>query len=586
MQCARPCTMAEEARCYPRIEDTPYRLLPDSKQPCWWSGRALEAAPAWCDSTLRDGNQAIPVPMSLERKLEIFRLLTREIGLSEVEVGFPASNETEYRFVRKLIEGDLIPDWVTIQVLTQARPELIKRTLESLRGARRAILHFYISTSPVQRKIVLRRSEAEIIEMAVQAARQIKAGARFLKEEGTELILEFSPESFTLTEPPYALAICQNVLETWSPTEEHPVILNLPATMEVTSPHHFAALIEWFDRRLMERHWRDRVIVSLHCHNDRGTAVAATEMGMLAGADRVEGTLFGNGERAGNACLVTLALNLLASGIDPELNLRNMPRIVEVYQRCTGMEVSPRHPYAGANAYTAYSGSHQDAITKYGSWYEENGPNEAHWRNPYIYTNPQHIGRVLEGAIRINNQSGRGGIGHVMQGLGYNLPTWLRDPLARRVKEYADQVGDEIEPDELEEVFLHAYDYTGNKAPFQLRRIQVETPPANGQGNGQPHRCRAELSLQDSPTVLLNLTGEGGGSVEAFVSALARDYPGLEIVHYAEHELGEGGAAAQAVAYIYLRYRGLEYCGVGRDSDTQQAWAKAVLAALNQAVRS
>jgi len=378
-------------------------FLPDRR----WPSALLTNAPRWCSVDLRDGNQALPVTMGIAEKLEMFRLLC-DIGFREIEVGFPAASQVEFDFVRLLIEEGLVPDDVTIQVITQAREHIIERTLASLRGARRAVINLYNSTSPRQRDVVFRKTKEETVDMAVKAARLIRRGAEAM--EGSEIIYQYCPESFSATEPEFALAVCEAVMDAWEPCAERPVILNLAASVEVSAPNVFADQVEWFCRHIASR---DSITVGVHTHNDRGTAVAATELALLAGADRVEGTLFGNGERAGNADLMTIALNLFSQGIDPGLNLDDIPRIVDVYERCTGMRVYQRHPYAGELVYTTFAGSHQDAIVKglrHGERSEDN-----RWDVPYLPIDPADIGRIDERFIRLNSHSGRTGIEFVLE---------------------------------------------------------------------------------------------------------------------------------------------------------------------------
>ena len=425
-------------------------FMPPVKSLKWVEKDAIEKAPIWCSVDLRDGNQALVVPMSLEEKLEFFVFLCK-LGFKEIEVGFPAASETEYLFLRRLIEDNLIPDDVTIQVLTQAREHIIKKTFESLDGAKQAIVHVYNSTSLAQREQVFRKSKEEIKQIAVDGAKLLK---RLADETEGNFRFEYSPESFTGTEPEYALDVCNAVIDVWQPTPEKKVIINLPVTVQMSLPHVYASQIEYMSDNM---NCRENVILSLHPHNDRGTGVADTELGLLAGADRVEGTIFGNGERTGNVDIVTLALNMYTHGVDPKLDFSNMPEVVETYERLTGMNVDPRQPYGGKLVFAAFSGSHQDAIAKGMKYREEKCENC--WTVPYLPVDPKALGREYDGdVIRINSQSGKGGIGYLMeQRFGFNIPKKMREDFGYIVKGVSDHLHKELQPDEIFNIFKDTY---------------------------------------------------------------------------------------------------------------------------------
>ncbi len=434
--------------------------LPDRQ----WPSRAITGPPRWCSVDLRDGNQALESPMSVRQKLELFQLLTA-IGFKEIEVGFPAASQVEYAFIRTLIEEGLIPEDVTIQVLTQAREPLIRRTCQALAGARRAIVHLYNSTSTLQRRVVFRMERREIIKLAIRGATLIREEAESMP--GEAIRYQYSPESFTGTELEFAKEICEAVLAVWQPTVARPAIINLPATVEMATPNVYADQIEWFICHLAAR---ERVIISVHAHNDRGTAVAATELALLAGAERVEGTLFGNGERTGNVDLLTLALNLFTQGIDPGLDFHHLDRVIEVCERCTAMAVPPRHPYAGRLVHTAFSGSHQDAINKGMQAYREEG--HGRWQVPYLPVDPADIGLGYEAIIRINSQSGKGGAAYVLEaGYGFKLPKAMHPEFGRLVQALSEQAGRELEPAVIWQAF--SAEYLHRAEPYRLTAFQV-----------------------------------------------------------------------------------------------------------------
>jgi 2-isopropylmalate synthase len=527
-----------------------------------WPDVTLTKAPIWCSVDLRDGNQALIDPMDPERKRRMFDALVR-IGMKEIEVGFPAASNPDFEFIRLLIENDLIPADVTIQVLTQCRPELIARTFESLAGARSAIVHFYNSTSVCQRRVVFGLDKDGITQIAVDAARL----CRDLESSvpGSAIRYEYSPESFTGTEIDYAIEICNAVLEVIDPSPDRPLILNLPSTVEMSTPNIYADLIETFHRNV-ER--RDSVVLSVHNHNDRGTAVAASEFGMMAGADRVEGCLFGNGERTGNVDLVTLALNLFSQGVDPRLDLSDIDDLRRVVEYCNRLPVHHRHPYVGEFVYTAFSGSHQDAIKK---GMDALGDDYELWDVPYLPIDPHHVGRTYESVIRVNSQSGKGGVAYVMENEhGIVLPRRLQIEFSRVIQTVTEDTGTEITPKEMWEVFTKQYlDQPGG---FELVHHDVSLSEV-------ADKVTAELRA-DAETV--TVAGEGNGPISAFVAGIA-DALGIEIdvLDYSEHALSTG-ASAQAVAYVETRDRAARTrWGVGIDESIVAASLKAVVSALN-----
>lgn len=529
-----------------------------------WPSKTAQRAPKWCSVDLRDGNQALPEPMSVEKKKQLFQLLV-QIGFKEIEVGFPAASQTEFDFVRALINENLIPGDVTIQVLTQARDKLIQRTFEALRGAKRAVVHLYVSTSPMQRKVVLCRDKDNIVDLATSHVVLVRKLAAQHPE--TEWILQFSPESFSQTELDFASRICQEAISEWRREDpEKQIIINLPATVEVCMPNVYADMIEWMSRNLPED-----VILSIHPHNDRGTGVAAAEMACLAGAGRVEGTLFGNGERTGNVDLVTLALNLMTQGIDPNLDLSDLMGVASVYKACTGMGIPLRHPYVGDYAFTAFSGSHQDAINK--GLRDQGRRTDEKWNVPYLPINPLHIGRVFKHLIRINSQSGKGGIEYVLRTeLGIDgLPQQLKVDFYAVVQSYAELISSEVSSDEVCQFFREEYLEQGG--PYEFVTYQV---------GGQPHEKRVDAVILDNE-MKHTVAGVGSGTVEAFVNAM-KDYLSLElsVESYEERSIGSG-SDAQAVAYVSVRVPKRDYIwGVGIDTDTTRAAFLAVLSAINR----
>ncbi|HYI62480.1 MAG TPA: 2-isopropylmalate synthase [Acidimicrobiales bacterium] len=535
-----------------------------------WPDSRLTKAPRWCAVDLRDGNQALIDPMDPARKLKMFQTLVG-MGYKEIEVGFPSASQTDFDFVRQLVTDDLIPDDVHIQVLTQCRDDLIERTYESLAGAPRAIVHFYNSTSTLQRRVVFGLDQAGITEIAVNAARICRK-----LEQGmgsTEIRYEYSPESFTGTELPYAVEICEAVAEVIEPTGDRPLIMNLPATVEMYTPNLYADAIEWFLRTVRDR---DAVVLSLHPHNDRGCAVAAAELGVLAGADRVEGCLFGNGERTGNVDLVTLGLNLFSQGVDPGIDLSDIDAIRRVAEYCNRLPVHERHPYAGDLVYTAFSGSHQDAIKKgfaalyAGAEAAGRGRDYERWEVPYLPIDPAHVGRTYEAVIRVNSQSGKGGVAYIMEvEHGFALPRRLQIEFSKTIQTIAEDTGTEIQPGAMWDAFTSTY--LPEDPPFSLRASEVAT------GSDGVSTITAQLVVDGTPTTV---AGTGNGPIAAFVAAL-HDGLGVdvEVVDYHEHSLG-AGADATAVAYVETKDgAGTVRWGVGTDPNIVTASFKAVLGA-------
>jgi 2-isopropylmalate synthase len=532
-----------------------------------WPSRTLTQAPRWASVDLRDGNQALAVPMNISQKLELFQALVK-IGFKEIEVGFPSASNTEFAFNRLLIEKGHAPDDVWLQVLVQAREDLIERTVESLIGAKKVIIHMYNSTSPAQRRVVFGKSKDEIKAIAVKGAQMIKDRLHRLTAGGTEVMLQYSPESFSMTEVEYAKEISEAVMDVWQPTPQHKMILNLPDTVEVAMPNVYADQIEWMCKNLKNR---DSLIISLHTHNDRSTGVAATELGMLAGADRVEGTLFGNGERTGNLDIVTVALNLYMHGIDPKLDFSNLASIIDVYERSTGMTVPPRQPYAGELVFTAFSGSHQDAIKKGLAERDHNGGN-AHWDVPYLTIDPADIGRKYQEVIRVNSQSGKGGVAYLLESeFGISLPKDFQREFGPIANDAVDKLGREVSGAELKAMFWK--EYVERATPWLLKSFETESK------NGVV-KCEATLSRDGQPT---EFKGEGNGPLAALVHGFSTiGVPKFEITNYAEHALSSGEGAA-AIAYIQIKSAdGQSRWGAGVDTNIELASVKAVLSALNR----
>ncbi|MDE7365413.1 MAG: 2-isopropylmalate synthase [Ruminococcus sp.] len=527
----------------------------------WAKKSYIDKAPVWCSVDLRDGNQALIIPMSLGEKLEFFKLLV-DIGFKEIEIGFPAASETEYEFCRTLIEQNMIPDDVTIQVLTQSREHIIHKTFEALKGCKNAIVHLYNSTSLAQREQVFRKSKEEIIDIAVTGAKLCKEYRE--KYEGN-FRFEYSPESFTGTEPEFALEICNAVLDIWQPTENDKAIINLPVTVELSMPHVYANQVEYMCDNIK---YRENVVISLHPHNDRGCAVADTEVGLLAGADRVEGTLFGNGERTGNVDIITLAMNMYTQGVEPELDLSDIPKISELYQRVTRMNVYERSPYSGKLVFAAFSGSHQDAIAKGMKWREEG--NTEHWTVPYLPIDPEDLGREYSAdVIRINSQSGKGGIGYILETrFGYDLPKKMREVVGYMVKGVSDHKHKELMPDEVYEIFKT--NFVDIKTPLNVTEAHYV------QCNG----IEATVSIEFNGKKAV-ATDTGNGRLDA-VSNAVRSYTGINysINNYIEHSL-EVGSASKAVSYVEITADGKSYWGTGVDNDIVVSSIKALVTAVN-----
>ncbi len=539
--------------------------LPDRQ----WPSRVITQAPRWCSVDLRDGNQALIEPMGADRKLRMFEMLV-QLGFREIEVGFPAASQTDFDFVRFLVDQRLIPDQVAIQVLTQSREALIRRSFEALRGVKKAVMHLYNSTSPIQRQVVFGMDKAGIVEIAVSGARLIRDIAA--EHPDTDWTFEYSPESFSATEPDFALEICEAVLAVWQPTPERKVILNLPATVEMATPNVHADQIEWFCRHLSRR---DAVLISVHPHNDRGAAVAAAELALLAGADRVEGTLFGNGERTGNVDIVTLALNLFTQGIDPGLDLSDINAVVRCAEYCNQIPVHPRHPYAGELVFTAFSGSHQDAIKK---GLAANA-GQSWWDVPYLPIDPADVGRTYEAVIRVNSQSGKGGIAYLLEkDHGLRLPRRLQIEFSRTVQALADTTGKELTSVDIWAAFQS--DYLQPTEPFRF--IEHRTAPDSHTGG----TCKLTATIRESGQERL-ISGKGNGPIDAFTDALNR-HCGLDlrVVDYHEHAIG-AGANATAVSYVEIRMDGEPEVrfGVGIDSNIVTASLNAVISAVNRALR-
>ena len=534
----------------------------------WVQKDHVEKAPQWCSVDLRDGNQSLVIPMSLEEKLEFYRLLLK-VGFKEIEVGFPAASETEYEFLRTLIEKNMIPQDVTVQVLTQCREHIIRKTFDACKGAPNAIIHFYNSTSVAQREQVFRKSKEEIKQIAVEGAQLVK---KLAAEYEGNFRFEYSPESFTGTEPEYALEVCNAVLDVLEPSETNNVIINLPVTVEMSMPHVYASQVEYMCENLK---YREHVTVSLHPHNDRGTGVADTELALLAGADRVEGTLFGNGERTGNVDIVTLAMNMYAHGVDPQLDFSNMPEIVETYEKCTRMRVYERSPYAGALVFAAFSGSHQDAIAKGMKWREEQ--NLHRWNVPYIPIDPKDISRTYDAdVIRVNSQSGKGGIGYLLeQAHGYNLPAKMREHFSYTCKHVSDREHRELKSEDVLEIFQSHY--LNVTAPISI--VELLLKKQNGVVEADVTFLRGGVQTSMKST--------GNGSINAVSSALkAFTGTSCKVKEYSQHSLQGQDSGSTAAAYIGIAQSdGTMYWGAGTDTDITRAGINALLSAYNNMIR-
>ncbi len=542
-------------------------FMPPEIDLSWAQKEYPDKAPIWCSVDLRDGNQSLIIPMSLDEKVEFYKMLVK-VGFKEIEVGFPAASDTEYALLRKLIEENLIPDDVTVQVLTQAREHIIKKTFEALKGAKNAIVHVYNSTSLAQRQQVFRMSKDEIKQIAVDGAKLL---LELTEKAGADYRFEYSPESFTGTEPEYALEVCNAVLDIWQPVIDRKPIINIPVTVEMSMPHVYAMQVAYINKNLK---YRDKVILSLHPHNDRGCGVADSEMGLLAGADRIEGTLFGNGERTGNVDIVTLAMNMFALGVNPKLDFTNMPALVELYERVTRMHVHDRQPYAGALVFTAFSGSHQDAIAKGMHWREEKNPER--WTVPYLPIDPHDVGREYDGdVIRINSQSGKGGVGFIMeQRYGVDMPKKMREDFGYCVKRVSDQKHKELLPDEIYQIFHD--EYINVDKPYKLLEFQLKKEP------GGTRSGSVDLEINGEH---VSYPARGNGRLDAVSNALQKNlnisYSNLT---YNEHAL-EIGQSARAIAYISITGDdGKIYWGAGMDTDIITASILALFSAINRMV--
>lgn len=537
-------------------------FLPPVKCMDWAEKDSVEKAPVWCSVDLRDGNQALIEPMSLEQKVEFFKLLLK-VGFKEIEVGFPAASDTEYTFLRTLIENDLIPDDVTVQVLTQAREHIIRKTFEAIKGAKNVIVHVYNSTSVAQREQVFKKDKAAILKIAVEGAKLLK---QLTDEAGAKYRFEYSPESFSGTEPEYALEVCNAVLDVWQPTADRKAVINIPTTVENAMPHVFAQQCEYISKNLK---YRENVLLSLHPHNDRGCGVATAEMGLLAGADRVEGTLFGNGERTGNVDIVTLGMNMFSQGVDPELDFSFMPEICAKYTEYTQMEVSPRQPYAGALVFAAFSGSHQDAIAKGMQWRKEH--KMPHWNVPYLPIDPTDVGREYQtDVIRINSQSGKGGVGYILQeNYGLNLPPKFKEAMGYAAKGVSDRTHKELKPAEVYKVFVD--EFVENRRVFDIPECHFKQIPEG---------ITATVTVMQKGKTS-EVVADGNGRLDAVTNALKK-YFGVDFVltTYEQHAMSEK-SDSKALSFVGVEQEGKFYWGAGVDEDIIQSSINALVSALN-----
>ncbi|GHO46199.1 2-isopropylmalate synthase [Ktedonospora formicarum] len=547
-----------------------YRPFPSIELPeRQWPSRSITTAPTWCSVDLRDGNQALPTPMSVEEKLRMFDLLVK-VGFKEIEIGFPSASQIEYDFIRRLVDENRVPDDVTVQVITQSREDLIRRTFESIRGLKKVIVHLYNSTSPAQRRLVFGLDKAGIVDIATRGTKLIKELVATVPE--TEITLQYSPESFALTEIDFSLEICEAVVDIWQPTPTNKIILNLPETVQIATPNVYADQIEWFCRHMRDR---NSAIISLHTHNDRGTGVATTELGLMAGATRVEGTLFGNGERTGNVDIVVVALNMHMQGLDSHLDFSDLDSIRVVYEECTRMQVPMRQPYAGELVFTAFSGSHQDAIQKgMAAWEESEG---GIWDVPYLPIDPKDIGRSYEAIIRINSQSGKGGVAYIMETeYGFHLPKPMRVEFGKVINVLADASGEELPPQKIYEAFMH--EYIDRNGPFVLEEFHTEKVSGEVE-------CRAHVSVNGA---MHELQARGNGPIDAFVRALNEaQLANFSLLSYTEHSL-KHGSDAQAIAYIQIEATSNEtnttsaFFGAAIETNIEMASIKSVISALNR----
>ena len=533
-----------------------------------WPDKTIEKAPIWCSVDLRDGNQALITPMKIEEKVEMFQLLV-DLGFKEIEVGFPSSSQIEYDFLRLLIEENLIPDDVTVQVLTQAREHLIRKTFEALKGLDKAIVHVYNSTSILQRDVVFNKDKDEIKQIAIDGVQLVKD---LSKEFEGKVILEYSPESFTGTEVDYAMEVCEAVMDTWGASKDNKVIINLPSTVEMDTPNVYADQIEWMCRNFKDR---ERVIVSVHPHNDRGCGIASTELALLAGADRVEGTLFGNGERTGNVDVVTVALNMFTHGVDPQLELGSINDIKHVYEKCTKMDIPPRHPYVGQLVFTAFSGSHQDAINK--GMHALRERNSKMWEVPYLPIDPSDLGRQYEPIVRINSQSGKGGVAYVMESMyGYHLPKGLQVDFAKVIQDISEEEG-EVSPERVYDTFIEQY--VDIKEPYEFIKQKL----IDISEDDSEFERKAEITLKDHGEIR-TIVGYRNGPIDAVKDAFNENgFVYTHFLDYSEHSLSSG-SSSKAAAYVYLRVKGsaVQEYGVGVHPNITTATIKAIISAMNR----
>ena len=551
------------------MQYTKYRPYPPMEIPNRkWPNNVITKAPRWCSVDMRDGNQALEIPMNLEEKLNFFRFLVNT-GFKEIEIGFPAASDTEFEFTRALIDRNMIPDDVVVQVLTQSRPHIIKKTFEALKGAKQAIVHLYNSTSTLQREVVFNHDMRQTIDLAVEGAKLLKESAKEMPE--TEFFFEYSPESFTGTEMPFAVEICNAVLDIWQPTPDHKAIINLPSTVEMATPNVYADQIEYCCNNLK---YRDSIYVSLHAHNDRGTAVAATELAMMAGADRVEGTLFGNGERTGNTDIMNVAMNLFSQGIDPELDFSNIDASIKIYEESTRMKISPRHPYAGSLVYTAFSGSHQDAIRK-GMEAMKNHPDR--WEVPYLPIDPMDVGRNYDPIVRINSQSGKGGVAFILeQNYGLYLPKAFQQNFSSVTTSMSDQCHKDLTPSEIYNAFMEHY--VDIRTPLEL--VKYKEIVLSG------HEDVAIEATINYKGETLEITGEGNGIISALCHALEAKFNiVMEVLDYCEHSM-ELGTKSRAISYIQIvDDQGGIYYGAGTSSNITKSSLRAVISTTNKIIK-
>ena len=547
-----------------------YRPFPPVNLPNrQWPGNTITAAPMWCSVDLRDGNQALRIPMNVEEKLKLFELLV-EIGFKEIEIGFPSAAQVEYEFARLLIEENRIPDDVTIQVLVQCREHLIKTTFEALEGVNKAIVHFYNSTSTLQRDVVFNMGMDEIKGVAIQGAKWVKQCQK--EQDNPGIRFEYSPESFTGTELEYAVDVCHAVMDIMEPTPQNPLILNLPSTVEMATANIYADQVEWFCRNIRQR---NSVLISLHAHNDRGTAVAAAELAVMAGADRVEGTLFGNGERTGNMDIVTMALNLFSQGVDPQLDFTNINHVRDVYKECTRMEIHPRHPYVGELVYTAFSGSHQDAINKGMSAQETRGSSV--WAVPYLPIDPQDVGRTYQSIIRINSQSGKGGVAYIMEReFGFKMPKSMHPEFGRVIQHITDETGEELPPQRIWEIFEQ--EYLKKTYPYHVKECHIAVDATEEAASATT--VKAVIAVDGSD---IRFESKGNGPIDAFMRGFnERSGVNFALQSYSEHDI-DHGSDSRAAAYISIKNdAGRTAFGVGVDANINIASIKAILSALNR----